>query len=129
MSDLARVRFHLGDTDSTTAMFQDEEITMLLSEFSTYQATVIACIQNLLAKLAQERQISADWLTVSPAHARENLQALLAEKRRQFGIAEVHATVGYLDRVDSLEEGSPKFDDMHAGNFQDFDSLSYPRWG
>ena len=52
---LYQVRFHLGDTDVSTASFQDEEIAYTLScNNNDVLRTCIACITSLLPRLAQK---------------------------------------------------------------------------
>jgi hypothetical protein len=107
-SDLDRVRFHLGDTDSAAAMFSDEEITAVITEAGTWQQAVCDCLQNVIARLSIP-QFSADWLTVNAAEATKSYRALLAEKRRLFGVSGITATAAHVYRADSELTEAPTY--------------------
>lgn len=108
-TDLTRVRFALGDTESTTAKLSDEEIDFMISEQGTWQRATLACIRNLMAKLA-DPNFTADWLTVDNASAFKSMQALLASKQGEFGIGAVVATTGFAWRPDSGQTAAPTFE-------------------
>lgn len=56
-SPLYQVRYRLGDTDSDTASFQDEEIVFTLeSNNQNITLTCIACISALLPRLARQTE-------------------------------------------------------------------------
>lgn len=106
-----RVRFHLGDTESATAMFTDEEITFVIAEAGTWQAAVVACIRSAIARLAQEPDMQADWLRVDWRRSAENWRALLAEKKQEFGLgARATSSTQHAYRADSYQDESPDWD-------------------
>lgn len=115
VSDLTRVRFHTADTVEP-AMFTDEEINFVLAEKAgesvPWQATVIALLVNIIQKMSLTPDFGADWLSVNAADARKNLQQLLNQKRREFGIPAITATVVHRYRADSRADSVPDFDDM-----------------
>jgi hypothetical protein len=110
-ADKDRVRFHTGDTDSTRAWFTDEEITAIITEAGSWQSAVIACIQNIIARLSGEPDFRADWLQVSQANALKSFRALLKDKARELGVAlsPVRASVGYVYRADSNQSQEPTY--------------------
>lgn len=82
-NDVDRVRFALGDTDSSAAKFQDEEIEALLAEEGDWQRATLACIDNLVARLSVPN-FRADWLQVDHASARQGYEALRRQLARKF---------------------------------------------
>lgn len=106
-NDITRVRFHTGDTVEDVAIFSDEEITFVITEEGTYQRAVIECLTTIIAKLSMEPDLKADWLSVSLGRSVAGFTALLAEKRKKFGLpAEVAGTVATY-RSDSLQTEAP----------------------
>ena len=110
-TNLDRVRFALGDTDSTAAKFSDEEINFQISEQTTWQAAVITLLQGLIAKLSIPN-FTADWLQVDATTARKDLMWLLQQKRNEYGISQLSVETGYAWRPDSRQNTSPDFDDV-----------------
>src|SRR5437762_1987965 len=100
-NDIARVRFHLGDTDSTAARFTDEEISAIITEQGNWQTAVIACLENLIARLSGTPDFRADWLQVSIGSALAGYESLLKTKRREFGISRITAEAVHIYRPDS----------------------------
>lgn len=119
-ADKDRVRFHLGDTDSSAAKFTDEEITAIVTEQGTWQKAVVACLENLIARLSSTPDFRADWLQVSIGSAVAGYQSLLKTKRREFGIARITATAVQPYRPDSNQTGSPDFSAVQAENEDDW---------
>lgn len=95
-SDLAKVRFHIGDTDSDAQKFQDETILAVLAAEGSVAQAVIKLLNSLIATLS-DPSFTADWLRVNPAAAREGVLITLTIKRREFGI-----TTGSGRRVAAL---------------------------
>lgn len=106
-SNLERVRFHIGDTDSTAAKFSDEEILAVIADQGTYQKAVIACIRNLIARMSVPT-FQADWLRVDTTAARQGYERLLAEKRREFGLGVTTGTTAVY-RADSQQLDEPDY--------------------
>ncbi len=102
------VRFHTGDTQSPGYM-SDELITSLLAVSSSNNEAVIAGLRYIIQQLARP-DFKADWLMVTNDEARKGYQAMLNEKRREFGIAAVTAETQHVWRADSLADEAPDYD-------------------
>lgn len=102
-TDLGEVRFHIGDTDSSAPMFEDAELTAILTLYGNdVEQAVVSCLRNLLAKLSKP-DFRADWLQVSHGQARQGITKLLSEKQAEFGISSVGGGVRRFQRADSNE--------------------------
>lgn len=99
-TDLDRVRFWLGDTDEASAWLTDETITALLASQGSVGGAVIAGLQYIIRKLSTPN-FRADWLQVDNATARAGYEKMLAELRREFGLAAVSASAVNTYRLDS----------------------------
>lgn len=107
-SDAERVRFHLGDTDAAAAKFSDEEIAAIITEAGSWQDAVIACIQNLIARLSVP-DFKADWLQVTASKAREGYESLLEIKEKDFGLGGIASGVTHVYRADSDATEEPDY--------------------
>lgn len=107
-TDLALVRFHIGDTDTTAAWLTDETITALLTAKGSVGGAVVAGLQFIITQLSRP-DFRADWLSVTNAEARKGYTALLAEKRREFGVAAITASATHVYRADSLATEEPDY--------------------
>lgn len=113
-TDLERVRFHIGDTDEDTAIFQDQGINFILGEAGNWQQAVVSCIRNIIARLAGEPDMQADWLRVDWRRSAESWERLLHEKKQEFGLGARASSGGqHAWRPDSLQRGEP---DWGAGD-------------
>ena len=121
-TDLTRLRFHIGDTDSNNPIYQDDELNFLLGEFGTYQAAAIQAIDGIIAKVSQERNFQADWLRVDPASALDSYRKLRKQKCRLFGIPDLPATAIHVWRPDSGQSGPPDYTNIESGAYDDFDN-------
>jgi hypothetical protein len=114
-TDVTRVRFHIGDTDATLAIFSDEEIEFVITEAGSYQRAVIWCIQNIITKISAEPDSTADWLRVDWGRSLRGYQALLAVKRQELGVTSTGntlvATAWHTYRADSLQSEAPDYAD------------------
>lgn len=99
-TDLDTVRFWTGDTDEASAWLSDETITALLATQGSVGGAVIAGIQYIIRKLSTPN-FRADWLQVDNATARAGYEKMLAEMRREFGLAAVTAGAVHTYRFDS----------------------------
>lgn len=110
-NDISRVRFNIGDVNGDRAIFSDEIITAVIIEVGTWQAAVIACIQDIIAQLTAQPNFRADWLSVDYTTALANYQALLNLKARQLNVpnGQITATSSYLWRPDSNQQSSPAY--------------------
>lgn len=118
-TDLTRVRFHIGDTDSSAAKFSDEEINFVISEAGTWQKAVIQLIQTLIAKLGHTPDATMDWLKIEPSKALAAYEKLLNEKRRELGIVSLTSTAVHVYRADSDQTESPDWASYAATKEED----------
>jgi len=109
-TDLDKVRFHIGDTDSTGYWLEDATITALLTSEASVGGAVIACLRYIVGQLSRP-DFKADWLTINHAEARKGYQSLLSEKRREFGYAAVSASSVVTYRRDSFQNSSVDYDE------------------
>jgi hypothetical protein len=108
--DVTRVRYHIGDTVEATAIFSDEEITFAIDEEGTWQKAVIASIRSVMARIAGEPDMTADWLKVDWRRSSDNWQMLLTEKKNQFGLGATASSGGrHAYRPDSLQKSTPDY--------------------
>lgn len=101
-SDLDRMRFHLGDIDSTAPRQSDEELTAVLTleGVETWQQGVLVAITGMISRLTTPN-FKADWLQVDVKSARDGYWQLLEMKRTEFGLsASIVATVKHVSRAD-----------------------------
>lgn len=109
-NDITRVRSHISDTVQATALYSDEEITFFLSEEGSVAKTVIRCIRQVIAKLAAEPNMKADWLQVDWATGLAAWKSLLAEKKSEFGLGWQLTSGGeHSFRPDSLQKEAPDY--------------------
>lgn len=108
-TDLALVRFHIGDTNEKGAYLSDEEIEYWITEEDSVGGAAIACIKYIITQLSTEK-FTKDWLSVDPESAREGYEKLLKTKAQEFGVsisgAVVAATVANPYRADSKQTTS-----------------------
>ena len=104
-SDTTLVRYHIQDTDSTAAIFSDEEIEMVLATEGSVGKAVISLINATIAKLSREPDMTADWLTISWRRSSDAWMKLLSEKKVHFGVGgwSVSTTTVQPYRSDSLQ--------------------------
>lgn len=106
-NDITRVRFHLGDTDVDAPIFDDSEITFMISEMGSWQQAVIACIQSIIGRISAEPDFQADWLSVDASSALNGYKTLLSEKRNQLGIPSLRSRGQAVYRGDSDQTSAP----------------------
>jgi hypothetical protein len=107
--DVTWVRFEIGDTVESGALFSDEEINMTISDTGSKQKAVLALIDAQIAML-MEPDFRADWLTVTPSKAVAGLQNLKLSKRKKYGIPAVSSSTVHRWRPDSLQTEAPEYD-------------------
>jgi hypothetical protein len=105
-TDLALVRFHVGDTNSDGAYLADETITALLTIEGSVGGAVIACIKYIITQLSQPN-FRLDWLTVSREEARKGFENLLKIKAQELRVSlssvTATATISLPYRADSYQ--------------------------
>lgn len=85
-TDLAKVRFHVGDTHSDGHYLEDGTITALLTSEGSVGGAVVACLKYIITQLSSPN-FRLDWLTVSNEQARDGYEKLLKSKALEFGIS------------------------------------------
>jgi hypothetical protein len=123
-TNLTRVRYHIGDTESTTAIFSDEEINFVLAEeaaeTSVVGATVVSLINTAIAKLNHEPDMQADWLKVDWRRSAENWLRLLSEKKTKFGLSPRGSSGGqHAWRPDTLQTEAPDYPNLSLTDLLD----------
>jgi len=108
-TDLDKVRFHIGDTDSTGFWLEDATINALVTSEGSVGGAVVACLRYIIGQLSRP-DFKADWLTVSHAEARKGYQALLGMKQREFGEAAITASAVVSYRRDSFQDSDVDYD-------------------
>lgn len=104
------VRFYTRDTDSTAALNSDEEINMMLSVKGGVGPAIVAIIKSAIAALAQEPDMSADWLKIDWRRSSEEWQLLLTEARREFGLGpQIDSGGRHAYRPDTLQKSPPDY--------------------
>jgi hypothetical protein len=117
-ADKDKVRFYCGDVDiadsGARAFFTDEEITALITLEGTWQKAVIACIKNMINRLATQPTLRADWLQTDYATAIKGLNDLLKLRAAEFGLSAGRAITGSVThtyRPDSNQTETIDYDD------------------
>ena len=83
-SNLDKVRFKIGDTDSTDALLQDATINALLSEHNNdLELTSISCVRAIIAKFNRTVDRNAAGMTANRSIIVQNYRDLLRELTRQ----------------------------------------------
>ena len=85
-TDLAKVRFHIGDTNENGHYMEDQTITALLTSEGSVGGAVIASLRYIITQLSQPN-FSLDWMSVSNQEARKGFQEILKQKAAEFGIS------------------------------------------
>ena len=85
-TNLAKIRFHVGDTNEDGAYLADETINALYTSEGSVGAASIACIRYILTQLSTPN-FRKDWLWVNYEEARKGFENLLKLKAQEFGIA------------------------------------------
>jgi len=123
-TDLAKVRFHIGDTNSDGAYLADETISALLTSEGSVGGAAIACIKYIITQLSSPNY-RLDWLSVDNKTAREGFEKLLKDKAQEFGInlsgVTASSTISLPYRRDSYQYSSAgrvdKTDDTNTGSY------------
>lgn len=112
LTDKDRVRFHIGDTDSTAPIFSDEEINAIITEETRWEKAVLACIDHIIAKLVGTPDFTADWLKVETSKAVAGYRALRNLKADTFGLqaGTMTSDPGHVYRLDSEQKTPPLYE-------------------
>lgn len=87
-SDKDTVRFYIQDTDPAMQMLQDEEISYLLSQWTTVSGSAlftsaVAC-EVIAGRFAREVDVSADGVSVSAGQLQQRYNDLATSLRDQY---------------------------------------------
>ena len=106
-TDLALVRFHIGDTNENGNYLEDETITALVTSEGTVGGAVLQSIKYIITQLSSPN-FKLDWMSVSNEKAREGFEKLLTIKAQEFGIKlsglSATATISLPYRADSDQD-------------------------
>lgn len=84
--DVGRIRFAIGDTDSTAQIFDDEVLNGLIAEKGDWKKAAVAAVENIITQLLIPN-FQADWLKVEVDKALGGYERLLTRLRQDFGIS------------------------------------------
>ncbi len=106
-TDLALVRFNIGDTSEKGAYLADETIDALLTSEGSVGGAVIASIRYILTQLSTPN-FKKDWLSVDYKTAREGFETLLKDKAQEFDIkltrgVSLSSSISSVSRADSYQ--------------------------
>jgi len=123
-TDLALVRFHIGDTNSDGAYLADETITALLTSEGSVGGAVVACIKYIITQLSSPN-FRKDWLTVDNEKARIGFENLLKTKAQEFGVSlsgvTASSTISLPYRRDSYQYTDQSRVDSTSDNTSSYD--------
>jgi hypothetical protein len=112
--DRNRIRFELGDTISTNALYQDEEIAAALTASDdSWQAAVIMLIDGVIARLSRTPKTKADWLEVDVTSMLKAYIALRDRKVDEYGLTndgELLSGSVNVYRTDSEQTEEPTYE-------------------
>src|SRR6185369_13724186 len=109
-TDLTKVRYYTGDTDSTAAIWQDDEINMVLALEGSVGGAVVSLIKSILRKLSAEPDMKADWLSVDWRSSRETWLTMLGKAEQDFGLGWQDSSGGqHSYRPDTLQKTAPDY--------------------
>lgn len=103
-TNLALVRFEIGDTNEKGHYLEDETITYFLTNNSVGQA-VVSSLEYIITQLSTP-DFRLDWMSVTNGQARASFENMLKMKRQKYGISTVTAasTISHAHRADSYEK-------------------------
>lgn len=109
-TDLTKVRYYIQDTDSTVAMYTDEEINMVLAIEGTVGAASVSLLKRKITELSNNPNMQADWLRVDWSTTLAALKVALAEVKTEFGLGWQSSSGGqHSYRPDSLLKEPPDY--------------------
>ena len=108
-TDLEKVRFRVGDTDSADALLTDAEITGALTNEGSVTLAALACVRSILARFAKGYDFSTDGQAFSRGQRVAHYTALLEELQTESGVTSNATTRldGYSTDIDYSESDAP----------------------
>lgn len=125
-TDLAKVRFAIGDTTSAEALLTDGEITYLLTQYTTVARCAVEACKRAIAKLSKRADFTNGKNSVSAsqrvAQFRELLTQLQAEALEAGGMEIVATGISISENAaqdENADAVQPSFrigmDDLEGG--------------
>lgn len=109
-TDLTLVRFYTGDTDSATAMWQDDEINMILAVDGSVGLASQTLLERKITEIANNPDMKADWLQINWGTSLGALQTALANVKQKFGLGWQDSSGGqHSYRPDTLLKEPPDY--------------------
>jgi len=109
-TDLTKVRYYIQDTDSTVAMYTDEEINMVLAIEGTVGAASVSLLKRKITELSNNPNMQADWLRVDWSTTLAALKVALADVKTEFGLGWQSSSGGqHSYRPDTLLKEAPDY--------------------
>lgn len=116
-TDLALVRFHIGDTNENGAYLADETINALVTSEASVGGAVIASIKFIITQLSSPN-FRLDWMSVTNQEARKGFEKMLVTKSQEFGISTTgivaSSSIGLPTRADSFQDSDNVYDGADA---------------
>jgi hypothetical protein len=112
-TDLAKVRFEIGDVNSEGHYLEDETINYFLT--TSIGQAVVNCIEYIITQLSIP-DFRLDWMSVTNGQARTAFENLLKLKVQKYGVAPTATatcTITHAHRADSYEYSSEEVDGSH----------------
>lgn len=102
-TDLALVRFEIGDTSEAGHYLEDETINHFLTSSSFGQA-VVSCLEYIVTQLSVPN-FRLDWMSVSNEQAHAGFENILKQERQKYGIytSTITSSISHVHRADSYE--------------------------
>lgn len=116
-TDLALVRFHVGDTDTDGYYLADETINALITSQGSVGGATLACIKYIITQLSKPN-FKLDWMAVSDMQeARKGYEQLLTKKAQEFGLSPTGITVsGSISMPYRADSGQDSDEDVYDGS-------------
>lgn len=109
-TDTTLVRYYTRDTDSSVAMWTDEEIAMILAQKGSVGAASQSLLVNKITELSNNPDMQADWLRVNWATTLEALKIALVNVISDFGLGwQSGDTAQHSYRPDTLQKEPPDY--------------------
>jgi hypothetical protein len=108
--DVTLVRYYISDTVRETAMYSDEEITMIVARKGTVGAAAQSLLEGKIRELSNNPNMQADWLRVDWSTTLEALKTALAAVKSEFGLGWQSSSGGqHSYRPDTLLKEAPDY--------------------
>ena len=102
-TDLAKVRFEIGDVNYEGHYLEDETINYFLT--SSIGQAVVSCLEHIITQLSIP-DFKLDWMSVTNGQARTAFENMLKLKCQKYGISQgavMTSSISHAHRADSFE--------------------------